>query len=141
MVFSTSFIRFTLLLVCSYSAFADDFQRKYTVKDCWVSASELNKHNPLVVDKYSTLMQVICKEEKNIVVMSYRLRLEMLKDSVPIGSVDKFYDQLKNKLCTQPDSIKLLKSWNIEYYLTDSNGIFISQRKWDKNDCAAAIGN
>ncbi len=105
------------------------------MESCLESANETKKISPIILDKFSSILNVICHESLSQVVMTFNYSLTMLKADVKKENIDSFFVFGKNKFCTDPDSNQLLRSYDIEWKLLDKKGVFISSKIYRKEDC------
>ncbi len=106
-------------------------------KECIEIANEVNQGVPQKIDRITTFMAAVCKEEGRKVIFSYNYQIE---SDTPI--TQKNISSLKagqiNALCTNPDIKPLINEFDIEMSYSDQARKFIGSNRMGKKDCRAA---
>lgn len=123
-----SFLFLSGFAVASQSSWAG------TYKECIEIANEVNQGVPQQIDRITTLMTAICKEDGRKVIFTYNY---LIDSETPMTQKD--ISSLKpgqiNVLCTNPDIKPLINAFDIEMSYSDQTRKFIGYNRISKKDC------
>jgi len=106
------------------------------LSDCNTIAASINKSAPIAVDEITTLFNAMCSLDGQVVTLVYRETL-----SVQTGAVNqaKITANLRPKFvqgwCSDPDQLKSLSLYNVQYNYIDTAGKYIGKLDITKRDC------
>lgn len=119
-----------LMFFLTHSVYA-----RMDIATCWASVSKDANNYPMQVDKVTTIIGTLCREEKGRVIYVYEMRLDtQLLDITP-----NYFAQLKSEAlnmgCTNPSIAPLLKLVDMEYAYHDITMRYIGRYTLRIEEC------
>lgn len=117
-------------------AFASQLAWAGTYKECIEIANEVNQVVPQRIDRITTLISAVCKEDGRKVIFSYNYQIEG-DTTLTQRDVSSLKAGQVNVLCTNPDTKPLINEFDIEMSYSDQARKFIGSNRIGKKNCKA----
>jgi len=106
------------------------------LSDCLATVEPINKSAPITVDQVTTLFNAMCSLDGQIVTMVYREKLSGQPGAVNQAKINSnLRPRFIQMWCTNPDQIKTLSFFNVQYNYVDVAGNYIGKLDISKRDC------
>ena len=123
---------FTILLCIS----TNTTWARPNIKACWDRVSKDSTYYPMKIDKVTTIIGTMCREENGRAIYIYQNQLASDKAG---ASTQKEIDSLKVEVlpmaCSDPNTLPLLKLIDMEYAYYDMKGKYIGRFTLQIEDC------
>jgi hypothetical protein len=106
-----------------------------TPRECNELVFTLNKDYPQVLDRITTIRNVICLEELGELTLVYRMQLDVKPGETTQATVDTLIPRMTNSWCTTPPQRELIEMVAIGYMYSDRTGKFIGTIHLNKKIC------
>ena len=110
-------------------------QKRFTLKACQNRASIDSEHYPKKISQDTTITGVSCRQANDRVIFVYLNKLDTLRSMVSKEEIEDQGVTMKNKLCSDPILLNMLKVIDLEYVYYDSEGSFIGRLTNRIEDC------
>lgn len=128
--------KISFLLCLSGIAFTSQLSWAGTYKECIEIANEVNQGVPQRIDRITTLVSAVCKEDGRKVIFSYNYQIEA-EATLTQKDISSLKAGQVNVLCTNPDIKPLINEFDIEMSYSDQARKFIGSNRIGKKNCRA----
>ena len=120
-----------ILLFVPYVAFSQNREL------CNSTTSEINKNYPTRVDKVTTIKSSGCiTDANNKLMISYNMVVDFDGGSmINHNALDSYRPKVLNTLCSDPETLRLLQYFPVQYKYYFDNGKYIGEIKVSINNC------
>lgn len=124
-----------LVLLIILSIFANDAWARPDIRACWERVSKDAAYYPMKVDKETTIIGTMCREENNRPIYIYQNQLTVGKDSISTKMLSQQKVQSLRMACSDPNILPLLRLIDMEYAYYDSKGTYIGRYTLHIENC------